>query len=406
MASTTARTSGTVISPTSRTVHIPVPPVDGSSPMGVPLYQGHTFSFDDADAMGAAFADPDGAFVYARYGNPTTRALEDAVAGLEGGAAGLGSASGMGAITSTLWALLRPGDHVIAQNRLYGGTLGILGDLERRWGVRVTRVAADDPAAVRAAIGPRTRVLMLETIANPTGQVVDLPALAGVAASGGVTTIVDNTFATPLLCRPIEHGADIVIHSATKYLGGHSDVIGGLAVFADAATHRAVRERTAEFGAVLDPASAWLAIRGLQTLGVRVPRQCSNAQTLAERMAAHPAVTAVHYPGLASHPSNAVARTLLSGGFGGVLSFELAGGVDAGRRFVNSVRLAALAPSLGDVRSLVMHPASTSHRNLDAEELAAAGIGPGTVRLSTGIEDVEDLWNDLAQALEWSANSE
>ncbi|GAA3758727.1 methionine-gamma-lyase [Spinactinospora alkalitolerans] len=349
--------------------------------------------------MASAFEGPDGPFVYARYGNPTVRALENAVADLEGGAGALAVGSGMGAITSTLWALLRPGDHVVAQNCLYGGTQGVLGDLRERWGVDVTPVAAGDPEQVRAAIRPNTRVLFLETIVNPTGEVVDLPRLAAMAREAGVTTVVDNTFATPLLCRPIEHGADVVVHSATKYLGGHSDVIGGLMVFADAATRLAVQERTAEFGAVLDPFAAWLIVRGLQTLGVRVPRQCASAQVLAERLAGHSAVAAVHYPGLPDHPGHGDARRLLSGGFGGVLSFELAGGLRAGRAFVGAVRLASLAPSLGDVKTLVMHPASTSHRQLSAERLAQAGIAEGLIRVSVGIEDVEDLWADIEQAL-------
>ncbi|MFL1379813.1 trans-sulfuration enzyme family protein [Nocardiopsis protaetiae] len=383
--------------PSTRTVHQPVPATGGSAPLRVPLYQGHTFSF--TDTMAEAFGGPGAPYVYARYGNPTVDALEEAVADLEGGAGAIASASGMGAITATLWALLDTGGHVVAQDRLYGGTQGLLDALRTRWGVEVTQVDGEDPEAVRAALRPDTRVLLLETIANPTGRVVDLPVLTALARAVGATTVVDNTFATPLLCRPIEHGADIVIHSATKYMGGHSDAMGGVAVFADPGTLEAVRERTAEFGAVLDPFAAWLVARGLSTLALRVERHCANALELAGRLAAHPAVARVHYPGLPDDPGHATARRILDGGFGGVLAFDLAGGLAAGRSFASRIRLAALAPSLGDVRTLVLHPATTSHRELDAEGLARAGISAGLIRVSAGIEDVEDLWKDLEQAL-------
>jgi methionine-gamma-lyase len=389
----------------TRTVHRTVEPVEGSTPLGTPLYQSHTFSFSDTDTMAAAFEGPGSPYVYARYGNPTVAALEAAVADLEGGAGAIASGSGMGAITSTLWALLGTGGRIVAQDRLYGGTQGLLDDLRERWGVEVVRVDAEDPEGVRAALTPGTDVLLLETIANPTGRVADLPVLTALARVAGATSIVDNTFATPLLCRPIEHGADVVVHSATKYMGGHSDTIGGVAVFADPGTLAAVRARTAEFGAVLDPFAAWLISRGLSTLAVRVARQCANAQVLAERLAAHPEVAAVHYPGLADAPGHATARRVLDGGFGGVLAFELAGGLAAGRAFAAAVELAALAPSLGDVRTLVMHPASTSHRELDAEGLARAGITEGLIRISVGIEDVEDLWADLEQAVGTAAKA-
>lgn len=376
-----------------------MPATGGSAPLGVPLYQGHTFSFADTDTMAEAFRGPGAPYVYARYGNPTVDALAAAVADLEGGAGAIAYASGMGAISATLWALLGTGGHVVAQDRLYGGTQGLLDALRTRWGVEVTQVDGADPDAVRAALRPDTRVLLLETIANPTGRVADLPALTAPARAVGATTVVDNTFATPLLCRPIEHGADVVVHSATKYMGGHSDTIGGVAVFADPGALEEVRSRTDEFGAVMDPFAAWLVSRGLSTLAVRMERHCANARELAGRLSAHPAVARVHYPGLPDDPGHATARRILSGGFGGVLAFDLVGGLSAGRSFASRIRLAALAPSLGDVRTLVMHPASTSHRQLDEEGLARAGISAGLIRVSAGIEDVEDLWEDLEQAL-------
>ncbi|MFJ8650023.1 trans-sulfuration enzyme family protein [Streptomyces sp. NPDC093546] len=385
--------------PETLAVHPPHVPVTGSTPLGVPLHQGHVFSFDSADAMADAFHSPD-AFLYSRLGNPTVRALEEAVARLEGGAAALSYASGMGAVNGVLLGLLSTGDHVIAQRCLYGGTYAMLTDLAARWGVEVTYVSGTDAEEVRRALRPRTRLLYLETIANPTTRVSDLPALIAVAAEAGVPSAVDNTFASPLLCRPIEYGADIVIHSATKYLAGHADVLGGITVFKDTELYGRIRHYAIEQGAITDPFAAWLTLRGLQTLPLRIERQSANALDLAGRLAAHPAVAAVRHPAHAGHPDHAVARRLLPKGGGGVVSFDLAGGREAGRTFIEAVRLAALTASLGDVRTLVMHPASTSHRQLDAAALDAAGIGPGTVRMSVGIEHVEDLWADVEQALD------
>ncbi|MGW7304355.1 trans-sulfuration enzyme family protein [Streptomyces sp. NPDC054835] len=385
--------------PETLAVHSPQPEIKGSRPLGVPLHQGHVFAFETADAMAEAFHSTD-TFLYSRMGNPTVRALETAVARLEGGAAALSYASGMGAINGVLLGLLATGGHIVAQRCLYGGTYALLADLTARWGVDVTYVSGTDPDEVRAALRPETRLLYLETIANPTTRVSDLPALIAVAREAGVPSAVDNTFASPLLCRPIEYGADIVVHSATKYLAGHADVLGGIAVFRDEELYGRIRHYAVEQGATTDPFAAWLTLRGLQTLPLRVERQCANAAELAARLAAHPAVAAVRHPALAGHPDQEVAARLLPRGGGGVVSFDLAGGREAGRTFVEGVRLASLSASLGDVKTLVMHPASTSHRQLDAAALEAAGIGPGTVRVSVGIEHVEDLWTDLEQALD------
>ncbi|MEU4101646.1 aminotransferase class I/II-fold pyridoxal phosphate-dependent enzyme [Streptomyces tanashiensis] len=384
--------------PETLAVHPPRVEVTGSRPLGVPLHQGHVFAFDSAEALAEGFTSPD-AFLYARLGNPTVRTLEDAVARLEGGTAGLSFASGMGAINAVLLGLLGSGGHVIAQTCLYGGTYAVLSDLAARWGVDVTYVSGADPEEVRAALRPETRLLYLETIANPTTRVADLPGLAAVAAEAGVPVAVDNTFASPLLCRPLDHGADIVVHSATKYLAGHADVLGGIAVFKDTELYGKVRRHAVEQGASTDPFAAWLTLRGMQTLSLRIERQSASAAELAARLEAHPAVEAVRHPALASHPDRAIAARLLPAGGGGVVSVDLAGGREAGRTFVEAVRLASLSVSLGDVKTLVMHPASTSHHQLDAAALAAAGIGAGTVRLSVGIEHVEDLWTDLEQAL-------
>ncbi|MFJ3904312.1 trans-sulfuration enzyme family protein [Streptomyces sp. NPDC090025] len=385
--------------PETLAVHTPHLDIPDSRPLGVPLHQNHVFVFDSADKLAEAFGKPD-SFLYSRMGNPTVRALEASVARLEGGADAQSYASGMGAINGVLLALLGTGSHIVAQRCLYGGTYAVLTDLAERWGVEVSYVSGTDPEEVRAALRPETRLLYLETIANPTTRVSDLPALIAVAREAGVPTCVDNTFASPLLCRPIELGADIVVHSATKYLAGHADVLGGVAVFKDAELHRRVRHHAVEQGAVTDPFAAWLTLRGMQTLPLRIERQSANAAELAARFAAHPAVAAVRHPSLASHPDHELAARLLPRGGGGVVSIDLAGGREAGRVFVEAVRLASLSVSLGDVKTLVMHPGSTSHRQLDETALAAAGIAPGTVRLSVGIEHVEDLWADLGRALD------
>ncbi|GAA0357444.1 methionine gamma-lyase [Microbispora corallina] len=384
--------------PDSRVVHLPKPVLNGSTPISVPIYQTSGFVFDDPAVFADGMGRPDGAYVYGRLSNPTVRSLEEAVAGLEGGVAAVATGSGMGAINSVLLGLLKPGDHVIAQAALYGGTAHMLADLTARFGVEVTYVPEADPAAVRAAVRPSTRLLYLETIANPMTQVADLPGMCAAAREAGIVSVVDNTFASPILCRPIEHGADIVVHSATKYLSGHTDVIGGVAVFASAELHRKVWSYALELGATADPFAAWLTLRGLQTLSLRMERHCANTRLLATRLAGHPAVTAVHWPGLPSHPSYELAGKLMPD-FGGVFSFDLAGGRAAGEAFMRNVRLALLAPSLGGVETLILHPATTSHRSVDAAGLAAAGIGEGTIRVAVGIEHPEDLWADFAQAL-------
>jgi len=304
----------------------------------------------------------------------------------------------MGAINAVLLGLLRPGDHVIAQQCLYGGTFAVFTALAARYGIDVSYVSGRDPAEVTAVAGPRTRLLFLETIANPTIAVSDLPALIAAGHQAGLTCVVDNTFATPVLCRPIEHGADIVVHSATKYLGGHDDVTIGLVIFAPEQPHRPLWKHTVDLGVAADPFAAWLTLRGLKTLALRMERHCANAAHLAGKLAAHPAVTRVHWPGLPGHPDHATAQRILSD-FGGMIAFDLAGGRDAGLAFVAGLRLAALAASLGGAETLVLHPASTSHRQMDAASLRAAGIDEGAIRVSVGLEHPDDLWADFEQAL-------
>ena len=384
--------------PATRVVHQPTPALPNSHPISVPIYQASNFAFDDPDALADALNAPDKGFAYSRYANPTTRALEETVTALEGGTAAVATASGMGAISSALMGVLKSGDHVIALSCPYGGTYAALRYLHEHYGVEVTYIPGQDPAEVAAALRPTTKMLYLETIANPVTRVIDLPAFLAAGRESGLRTVVDNTFATPLLCQPIKHGADVVLHSITKYLGGHSDVTAGILVFNDEEHYRTGWRHTMEMGAAIDPFAAWLTLRGIQTLALRMRQHCANAGRIAELLAAHPAVEAVHYPGLPTNPDHEVAKRVLAG-FGGVVTFDVAGGRDTGYRFTKGLRMVKLAASLGGVESMALHPASSSHRQLDADALRAAGIGEGTIRLSVGIEHVDDIWADVEQAL-------
>ncbi|AEV81935.1 cystathionine gamma-synthase [Actinoplanes sp. SE50] len=384
--------------PETRLIHLKAPVPQGSTPLAVPIYQTSSFAFDDPELIADGLHHPDRAYAYSRFANPTVRALENAITDLEGGAAAIATSSGMGAITLLLHGLLSAGDHVIVQRDVYGGTHAQLGDLAARFGIEVTRIGGHDPAELRAALTPRTRVLYLETIANPTGHVSDLPTLAPIARDAGVLTVVDNTFASPIFCRPIEHGADVVVHSVTKFLGGHSDVTGGLAVFADRALYERVWEQSVEFGATADPFAAWLTLRGLHTLGLRMDRHAANTARVATWLAAHPAVEAVRWTGDPSHPSHAVASRFVQG-FTGAFCFDLDGGHDAGVRLMSRLTVIRAAASLGSTQSLILHPASTTHRQLTPDQLRESHLSPGTVRIAIGIEHPDDLVADLEQAL-------
>src|SRR6266545_4122841 len=356
----------------TRAIHAGGRPLPAERSLATPIWQTSTFAFDDAEHYAHTLRQPREGFVYTRYENPTTAVLEATVADLEGAAEGLATASGMGAIATALLSLAGAGDHLVAQRDLYGGTFSLLAHVAPRFGIDVTFVDAADPDAARAALRPSTRAVYAETIANPTMTVADLPGLAEVAADAGVPLVVDNTVASPYLCRPIEHGAAVVVHSATKYLGGHNDVVGGIALFAEPDRHAAAWRELLDLGACADPFAAWLVLRGVRTLALRMRRHGENARLPGELLDGDP----------------------------GLLSFDLAGGRDAGRRFIEATRVAALAPSLGGLETLVSHPASTTHRQLDAEALAAAGIGAGMVRVSVGLEDGPDLADDFTQALE------
>jgi cystathionine beta-lyase/cystathionine gamma-synthase len=383
----------------TRAIHGVKLPAPSERPLSAPIWQTSTFAFDDAERFAHALAQPREGYVYSRYENPTTAALEGLMADLEGGVEATATASGMGAIASVLLGLASAGDHLLLQRDLYGGTFSLATVVASRLGVDTSFVDATDPIAVKEALRPSTRAIYVETIANPTMTVADLPAVGEVAREAGVPLVVDNTVASPYLCRPIEHGASVVVHSATKYLGGHSDVVGGVAVFADKGLHHRAWKTMLDIGASADPFAAWLLLRGIKTLPLRMERHTANAAAVAGTLADHPKVERVYWPGLTGHPTHEVAKRVLDG-YGGMVSFDLRGGHAAGRRFIEATRVAKLAASLGGLETLVAHPASTTHRQLDAGALAAAGIGEGMVRMSVGLEDAADLLEDLTAALE------
>jgi len=368
------------------------------APVNVPIYATSTFEVADAAELGdlLEFARP--GHSYSRYSNPTHAALEAALAELEGGEAALTTASGMAAIHGVVLSLLRSGDEIVIPSAVYGGTIGLARSVLERSGISHRTVDTTDADAVTAAIGPRTRVLWLETISNPTTAVADVAALANLAHARDVVVVVDNTFASPALANPLLLGADLVVHSTTKYVGGHSDIMGG-AVIGSAARVAEARGIVINAGGNGSPFEAFLALRGLKTLALRMERHSSNALTVARALDGAPGVAAVRYPGLASHPQHELARRVLRHGMaGGMLAVELDGGRPAGERFLERVRIAVHATSLGSVETLVSHPASSSHRQLADDDLAAAGLSPGMVRVSIGLEDVEDLVTDLVGA--------
>ena len=376
-----------------------IPKLD-QTPTSVPIYQTATFASADTDELGRVAADGRSGFAYSRISNPTTSALGSAYAELAGGAAGVALASGMGAIHAALASLVRAGDRIVAPVAIYGSTRAQLLRTFGGFGVEVEMVDMSDLDTVATALAAApTRVLYAETIANPTTFVADHIALADLAHRHGATYVVDNTFASPYVCRPLELGADLVVESATKFLGGHSDVIAG--VVAGSSERIAGVERVQiDTGATLGPLEAFLVLRGILTLAIRVERHAATAAALAGWLERQDGVRSVLYPGLASHPQHAVAlRQFRAGVAGGMMAFEVEGGRAAGRAVIDALRLPELTASLGSVHTMVVHPPSTSHRQSTESELLAAGITPGLLRVSVGLEDLEDLQGDLADAL-------
>ncbi|MGW9113041.1 bifunctional o-acetylhomoserine/o-acetylserine sulfhydrylase [Microbacterium sp. NPDC055683] len=407
-------------------------PVTGAR--ATPIYNTTSYVFKDADHAQNLFALAEFGNIYTRIQNPTQDVVEQRVAALEGGTGALLVASGQAAETFAVLNIAEAGDHIVSSSSIYGGTYNLFKYTLGKLGIDVTFVDnQDDPEQWRAAVRPNTKLFFAETIGNPAVNVLDIQTVADIAHESGVPLIVDNTIATPYLIRPFEHGADIVVHSATKFLGGHGTVIGGVIVdggrfawsqnvdrfpgltvpdpsYHGASYTAAVGDELAyiikarvqllrDLGSSIAPASAWQLIQGIETLSLRVERHVQNAQEIAEWLESHPDVATVNYSGLPSSPWYAAANRYAPKGVGAVLSFELKGGVDAGRTFVNSLTLFSHLANIGDVRSLVIHPASTTHSQLTPEQQLTSGVTPGLVRLSVGLENVEDLKADLEQAL-------
>ena len=402
----------------------------------LPIYQTTSFVFDSAEHAAALFNLQTFGNVYSRLSNPTVAALEERVAALEGGRAGLASASGMAAETMALTTLLQAGDHVVAAAALYGGTVSLLAVNLRKFGIECTFVDASDLSAVAAAMQANTRAVFAESLGNPSLQVLDIQAVAEVAHAHGVPLMVDNTVASPFLCNPIDWGADVVIHSATKYLGGHGTTLAGVIVesghfpwdngkfpgmtepsvgyhgvkfwetFGDFAfTMRARMENLRVFGATLAPTSAWQILQGIETLPLRMERHCRNALAVARHLQNHPKVSWVHYPGLPEHPQHALVKKQMRSvdgvpGGSGLLVFGVKGGLPAGVRFIESARFISHLANIGDTRTLIIHPASTTHRQLDEAQQIKAGVLPDMVRMSVGLEHIDDILWDIDQALE------
>ncbi|MEO6205166.1 MAG: aminotransferase class I/II-fold pyridoxal phosphate-dependent enzyme [Mycobacteriales bacterium] len=389
----------------TRAVHTPPPPVPAEQPLVPPVYRAATYAFKTAQDYADVLGGVQHGYTYSRIDNPTSDAFAAGVAALEGvnldrEVVGQPFASGMAAISTVLMTLTGAGTHVIAAQALYGGTYGLLQNVLSRFGISTTFVDTADLDAVRAAIRPETVVLWAETLANPTMSVADLPALAAVAHEAGLTFVVDSTFASPAMCRPLEHGVDVVVHSATKYIGGHSDVTGGVAV-GDPEVIARVRRTRSDLGGSLSPDDAYLLHRGLSTLPLRVARQCATALTVAQALSAHPRVERVDHPGLPGHRDHDLAVALFDPDrYGAVVSVTPRGDRAEGLAMCDRLGLILRATSLGGTHSKVSHVASTTHRQLDDAALAAAGIGPATVRLSIGLEDADDLIADLVQALD------
>ncbi|RRD65136.1 trans-sulfuration enzyme family protein [Fretibacterium sp. OH1220_COT-178] len=382
----------------TKCVHFGTCPDPVTGALNTPIYQTSTFAFEDADQGARRFAGEEEGYIYTRLGNPNHTAVERKLAALEGGEAAAVASSGMGAIASVLWTALSGGDHVIAANSIYGCTHSLMNHHFPRFGIEVTFMSLADLAAVKAAVKPNTRVIYCESPANPTMEIADLEGLAKIAHEAGALLIVDNTYCSPVIQRPIEFGADVVLHSVTKYLNGHGDVIAGAAVGSAEFIARVKGEGLKDLtGATMSPFDAYLMLRGMKTLHVRVPRHCETALEIARFLEKRPEVAHVWYPGLDSFPQKELARKQMKY-FGAMIAMDLKGGFEAGKKFINSTKLWTLAVSLGDTESLIQHPASMTHSALSDEEQAAAGISKGLIRLSVGLEDAEDLKADLDRA--------
>jgi methionine-gamma-lyase len=366
--------------------------------VSVPIYQSSTFAFANADQGAQRFAGAADGYIYTRLGNPTINALADALAALENGSHALATSTGMAAITTVFLTYLQPGTHVVCTDCVYGSTRTVLETTFSRFGSEVTFVDSADLSQVRAAMRANTRMVYLETPANPTMKLSDIAGAAAIARTQGALLVVDNTFASPYLQRPLELGADIVVHSCTKAINGHSDVVGGAIVVRNERLYREIKPTLNMFGGTMDPHQAWLILRGLLTLPLRVERSQENALAIARFLRTHPMVSWISYPGLEEHPQHELAKRQMDG-FGSMIAIGVRGGLSAGKAMMNSVKVFTLAVSLGGVESLIEHPASMTHAGVPRSEREAAGLGDELVRISVGCEHIDDIQADLDQAL-------
>jgi methionine-gamma-lyase len=379
-------------------VHAGESPCPVTGALDTPIYQSTTFASANSDEMAAVYGEEKPGYMYTRYGNPTIRALEEKAAALEGGEAALAFSTGMAAISSAILGYVKAGDHVVAARSLYGAAYNFLNRKLPRLGASATFVASTRIEDFEKALRPNTRLIYFETPSNPVLEILDLAALGALGNSRRIPSMVDNTFASPALQQPLRLGVTVVVHSATKYLCGHGDAMGGIAVGPKDYIRELIHEVIRDFGGVISPFNAWLILRGIRTLHLRMPAHCSNAQRIAEFLARHPKVERVNYPGLPHHPGHDVAKKQMKA-FGAMISFEVKGGYEGGKKVMDRVEIFARAASLGDTRSLIVHSASTSHRAVPREQRLAVGITDGLVRLSIGVEAVGDLLADLEQAL-------
>jgi len=368
-------------------------------PLSTPIFQSSTFAFESAEQGAAIFAGEQEGYYYTRLGNPTQTVLERQIALLEGGEAAAATASGMAATVSLVVSLVKSGEKIVASDTLYGGTHQLFRNTFERLSIEVVEVDASIPDNIERAIDGRTKLVFIETPANPTLKLVDIAAVASITKRHGVALAVDNTFCTPYYQNPIELGADFVIHSATKYIGGHGDTVAGLIVGPAQKIKQIKKEFVRDLGGCISPFNAWLLLRGLKTLHVRMEKHSANAIQVAQFLSSHPKVETVWFPWLPTHPQYELARRQMRGP-GGMIAFEIKGGREAGRRLMNSVQVCVLAVSLGDVATLIQHPASMTHTGYSKQELEEAGITEGLIRLSVGLEDAGDLIHDLGQAME------
>ncbi|MGB2750545.1 MAG: PLP-dependent aspartate aminotransferase family protein [Pyrinomonadaceae bacterium] len=367
--------------------------------LSVPIYPASVFAFTDADEGAAIHNEEKDGYYYGRLGNPTQRALESAVAELENTDAALALASGMAAVSAAIFTLVTSGEHIVAPQSMYATTTNFLHHLNERFGIETTFVDATNAENYRAAIQPNTKLFWIETPTNPLVLITDIEAVTAIAREHGIATVADNTFATPFNQRPCELGVDAVIHSATKYLGGHSDLTAGVLVGKSEVVEAARHGANKFYGGNIAPQVAWLVIRGIKTLALRMERHNSNAFAIANMLGDHTKVDAVYYPGLESHQNHEIAKRQMPGGYGGMIGLDL-GTVEAGKTFSNSVRLCTLATSLGGVETILQHSASMTHAAISREDRLKAGISDGLIRLSVGVEDVNDLIEDITQALD------